>query len=83
DPEALLRHGSMSSPPRLPEILVRSAMLTSATTVEVAAERADVYVRMPSQEFGLFDWKRLDQLVELGYEHAQDPLSAVRGTLPS
>ncbi len=83
DPEALLRHGSTSSPPRLPEILVRSAMLSSATTVDVAAERADVYVRMPSQQFGLFDWKRLDQLVELGYEHAMERLSPVRHTLPA
>jgi NTE family protein len=83
DPEALLRHGSMDSPPRLPEILVRSAMLSSATTVDVAAERADVYIRMPSQDFGLFDWKRLDDLVELGYEHALERLSPVRDALLS
>jgi NTE family protein len=73
----------MDSPPRLPEILVRSAMLSSATTVDVAAERADVYIRMPSQDFGLFDWKRLDDLVELGYEHALERLSPVRDALLS
>jgi NTE family protein len=83
DPEALLRHGSMDSPPRLSEILVRSAMLSSATSVDLAAERADVYVRMPSQDFGMFDWKRLDELVELGYRHAMEQLAPLRDALPS
>jgi NTE family protein len=81
DPEALLRHGSMDSPPRLSEILVRSAMLSSATSVDLSAERADVYVRMPSQDFGIFDWKRLDELIELGYEHALERLAPVRDAL--
>jgi NTE family protein len=81
DPEALLRHGSAESPPRLAEILVRSAMLSSTTTVDRSAERADVYVRMPSQDFGLFDWKRLDELVDLGYQHALEQLSPVRDAL--
>jgi NTE family protein len=83
DPEALLRHGTLDAPPRLSEILVRSAMLSSATSMDLAAERADVYVRMPSQEFGIFDWKRLEELVELGYRHALEQLTAVRDALPS
>ncbi len=83
DPEALLHHGSLDTPPRLSEILVRSAMLSSATSMDLAAERADVYVRMPSQEFGIFDWKRLDELVELGYRHALEQLTAVRDLLPT
>jgi NTE family protein len=83
DPEALLRHGSMDTPPRLSEILVRSAMLSSATSVDLAAERADVYVRMPSQDFGMFDWKRIDELVELGYRYAMEQLAPVRDALPS
>jgi NTE family protein len=81
DPEALLRRQGMDAPPRLPEILVRSAMLTSATAMQRAAERADVYVRMPSQEFGMFDWKRMDELVERGYEHALSQLAPVREML--
>jgi NTE family protein len=83
DPGALLRHGALDAPPRLSEILVRSAMLSSATSMDLAAERADVYVRMPSQDFGIFDWKRLDELVELGYRHAMEQLGPVRDALPS
>jgi NTE family protein len=81
DPEALLRRQGGEAPPRLSEILVRSAMLTSAAAMERSAERADVYVRMPSQEFGMFDWKRMDELVERGYEHALRQLAPLRDAL--
>jgi NTE family protein len=81
DPEALLRREGADAPPRLSEILVRSAMLTSATAVQRAAERADVYVRMPSQDIGMFDWKRMDELVERGYEHALRQLAPLRDRL--
>jgi NTE family protein len=81
DPEALLRRQGGEAPPRLSEILVRSAMLTSAAAMERSAERADVYVRMPSQEFGMFDWKRMDELVERGYEHAVRQLAPLRDAL--
>lgn len=60
---------------------MRSATLTSATSMAVAAERADVYIRMPSQGFGMFDWKRLEELIERGYEHALEQLTPLRDTL--
>jgi NTE family protein len=81
DPEALLRRNAGAASPRLSEILVRSATLTSAIALEQAAERADVYVRMPTQDAGMFDWKLLDELVERGYEHAMEQLTPVRDTL--
>ena len=83
DGEALLRRGAgaVATSPRLPEILVRTAMLTSSTTMEMAAERADVYVHMPSKGFGMFDWRRADALIELGYEHALAQLAPLRDTL--
>jgi NTE family protein len=81
DPEALLRRRGEVAPPRLSEILVRSATLTSATAMHLAAERADVYVRMPTQDVGMFDWRRLDELIERGYEHALKRLAPLRDTL--
>lgn len=81
DPEALLRRHAGGVSPRLGEILVRSATLTSATAMALAAERADVYLRMPTQDLGMFDWRRLDDLVERGYEHAMEQLAPVRDTL--
>ena len=81
DPEALLRRAGSEPPPRLSEILVRSATLTSATAMALAAERADVYIRMPSQSFGMFEWSRLEKLIELGYERALEELAPVRDRL--
>ncbi len=81
DAEALLNRRGRNGLPRLNEILVRSATLTSATSVARAVERADVYVRMPSQDFGLFDWKRIDELVDLGYRHAIEQLEPLRDKL--
>jgi NTE family protein len=81
DPEALLRYKGRIPPPRLSEILMRSATVTSATSMAVAAERADVYIRMPSQGFGMFDWKRIEELIEIGYEYALEQLTPLRETL--
>lgn len=81
DPEALLRGGTVTAPPRLSEILMRSATLSSAAAMHLAAQRADVYVRMPSQAYAMFDWSRLDELVELGYTHALEQLTPLRETL--
>ncbi|HEX2185567.1 MAG TPA: patatin-like phospholipase family protein, partial [Chloroflexota bacterium] len=78
DPEALLRRGAVEAPPRLSEILVRTATLTGTTAMARAAERADVYIRMPSQGYGMFEWKRLEELIELGYEHALEQLTPLR-----
>lgn len=81
DPEAVLRLKGRLPHPRLSEILVRSATITSKTSMALAAERADVYIRMPSQGFGMFEWKRLEELIERGYEHAIEQLTPLRETL--
>jgi NTE family protein len=70
--------------PRLAEILMRTATLASDTMIQTAAiERANLHIRMPINGIGMFDWHRLDQLVELGYEHALATLVPIRETLPT
>ena len=81
DPEALLRRGVVVAPPRLREILLRTATITGAAAMARAAERADVYLRMPCQSYGMFEWKRLEELITLGYEHALEQLTPLRDTL--
>jgi NTE family protein len=69
---------------RLAEILMRTATLASDTMIQTAAiERANLHIRMPINGIGMFDWHRLDQLVELGYEHALATLVPIRETLPT
>ena len=70
--------------PRLAEILMRTATLASDTMIQAAAiERANLHIRMTIDGIGMFDWHRLDELVERGYEHALETLVPIRDTLPS
>ena len=81
DLQAMLNWKGATKAPSLPEILVRTAMLSSAVAVEASARNADVYVKMPVQDFRIFDWKGLDALVELGYEHGRAQLELLRDRL--
>lgn len=74
DPEALLR-AKDEDRPRLFSIIFRTATLTSESGTAQRAALADVYLRMPVQGIGMFDWKRLDELVQRGYEHAMTQLA--------
>ena len=62
-------------------ILFRTATLTSESGVRQRAQRADAYLRLPVSGVALFDWKRLDELAERGYEFAMQQLPALRAQL--
>lgn len=80
DPEALFRLREPDSP-RLLSILFRTATLTSESGVAQRAARADCYLRMPVSRIGMFDWKRMDEIVERGYQHALQQLAPLREQL--
>lgn len=82
DQAALLRWKGEHPIPTLTEILMRTATLTSDTVTQQASiERADVYLRMPIEDIGMFDWLMLDELIERGYRHALEQLAPVRDQL--
>ncbi|MGH8460256.1 MAG: patatin-like phospholipase family protein [Stenotrophobium sp.] len=84
DPEAMLQRQrpKQARMPKLSEILMRSATLASDTTLaSAAAERADIFMLMPVQQFGMFDWPALDQLIEIGYEEGMKLLTPLRAQL--
>lgn len=82
DPEVLLIRRGPVKAPRFSEILLRTATLSSDTTLRRAAvERADHHIGMPVNGIGMFDWKRLDELIELGYEYALKELTPLRDSL--
>jgi NTE family protein len=83
DPNALLRWEGPGDPPGLRDILFRTATLTSESGVQRRAERADLYVRMPVTGVAMFDWKKLGELVERGYQHALAQLTPARDKLLS
>lgn len=77
DAEALLRRSGINI--SLADILFRSATLTSESGVKARAARADLYVRMPVSRIGLFEWKRIDEIIERGYRHAHEELDRYLG----
>jgi len=82
DQRALLEWKGEHRIPRLSEILMRTATLTSDTAIQRASiERADIYLRMPIQDIGMFEWGRLDELIDRGYEQAMEQLTPLRETL--
>lgn len=76
DPEALLRRNRLGPPLTLADILFRSATLASESSIKARAANADLYLRMPVSGIGLFDWKRLDEIIERGYRQAMTSLEA-------
>ena len=81
DPEGLFNLKGDFDKPRLFSIIFRTATLTSESGTAQRAARADVYLRMPVNGIGLFDWKKLDEVVERGYRHALEQLQPVREKL--
>jgi NTE family protein len=82
DQGALLNWQSEGEPPSLSEILMRTATLTSDTvTLQASIDRADIYLRMPIDDIGMFDWLRMDELVKRGYENGLEVLTPLREKL--
>lgn len=85
DPMALLAARNPTDAfvaPQLMEILLRTATLASDTTLQQAAiERADIYLRMPVDGYGMFDWRRMDELIEMGYNQTMRTLEPLRDQL--
>jgi len=83
DQQALLKWRGQQRAPKLSEILMRSASLASETSIQQASiERADICLHLPVQDIGMFDWPRLSELIERGYQHAMEQLTPLRETLP-
>lgn len=83
DQLALLNWKGALRAPRLSEILMRTATLASDTSIQLSSiERADIYLRMPIDDIGMFAWQRLDELIERGYQRGMETLLPLRSTLP-
>jgi len=61
--------------PGLFEILMRSSTLGSIQKSEMARLQADLYINPPLDEFGTFDLKELDNIVEAGFLEASRQLA--------
>jgi NTE family protein len=71
----LLTWAGPGEPPNLRDILFRTATLTSESGVQRRAASADLYLRMPVLGIGMFDWKRMEEIIDRGYQFAKEKLA--------
>lgn len=81
DAEGLLNWTGPGEPPNLRDILFRTATLTSESGVRRRAASADVYLRMPVLGIGMFEWKRMDEIIDRGYQVAREKLATAKDVL--
>lgn len=83
DPEGLFNWKGDTRRPSLLNIMFRTATVGGQRGAKERAERADVYLRMPVGDVGMFDWKQFDEVSQRGYEYALEQLTPVRDQLVS
>jgi len=81
DPEGLFSWRGEAKRPSLLNIMFRTATVGGQRGARERAGRADVYLRMPVSDVGMFDWKQFDEVNQRGYEYALEQLTPVRDQL--
>jgi NTE family protein len=64
--------------PGIGSILMQTAWISQATAGATVRRNVDLYFEPPVAQFRLRDWHALDELIELGYQHAREKISAWR-----
>jgi predicted acylesterase/phospholipase RssA len=62
------------SVPNIFNVLTRATMLNTLSKIDTVKLQADLYIHVPTDEIGLFDWKSIDRAVEIGYRFAIEQL---------
>jgi NTE family protein len=62
--------------PTIFDVLLGSSMLSSRQAAQENKSLADLALSIPVQTFGLFEWKALAQIAEIGYRHTITALEA-------
>jgi NTE family protein len=68
--------------PSLPTLLINSTILYSMSRQKQGRALTDLYFNPPLQRVGMLDWKRCDQVVSQGYEHARQVLGEQLSATP-
>ena len=63
--------------PGLGSILMNTMILYSSSRRSQARESADIYFNPDFGRIGLLEWAACDRIVEIGYQHAKEVLSAM------
>ena len=55
--------------PAIGNILMRATLLSSVSRVSEVKNDADLYLEPPVGDYGLLDFAKLDELIEIGYRY--------------
>lgn len=83
EPRDLLSYRSVAHGFNLAKILFRSATLVDEDQVNARRANADLYLRMPVQGVGTFDWEAARALEDRAYAYAADELERYFGARPA
>jgi NTE family protein len=61
--------------PRILDIMMRTTMLGSEQQQQSVTGSIDLLINPAIEEFGMFDWHRLDEIVEAGYQSARTAIA--------
>ena len=68
--------------PSILNTLYRTTAVAGIRSIEANRSLAEIYIEPPVSEFGVFDWRSIDRIIDIGYRHALRQLSQ-SGGLPS
>ena len=68
--------------PSIVKILLRSALVNSEGATARQRLVADLVFRPPAANIDLLDWQSMDAVIEIGYRHAQEAITADRHKYP-
>lgn len=65
--------------PNIFKILHQTVVMTSSEVMARQQRACDLYLRMPVQSVGIFDWEDMDRIIERSYEYAAQALDEYLG----
>lgn len=60
--------------PNILAVMMRTLMLGSIRNSRQVRETVDLYMLPPIDEFGLFDWRHIDKIIDTGYQYGRKKL---------
>ena len=57
--------------PSILQILLRSGMVTSASTADNNRKHCDYMIKPPVDQLELLDWQIFDRAIDIGYQHTR------------
>lgn len=62
---------NLKEAPNLLSLMMRATFVASDAAMAQAKAESDIFAELPVEEYGLFDWKKFYELVEIGYRYGK------------